>query len=607
MILVQKIVSKKQHTFIGKLAIYVAKSLSSDVLFSGKPENLILLAKKYVKISLISAMIVYPFIAGLVIIHEYELQELDHQKKLYENERNERQLDLLRRGIIEPISETSPVFSPNLSSSIVVAGLVLGIIPPFLFFYPKMVLKNQSKSRKNQVEEELSFFGIYAAIMHTVNPSLYSCFLSVIGRKVFGGIEKEALLLKRNVELFGLSPLEAIEDLGRNHKSQTFKNFLLGYSSIARSGGDLSKYLETVSDEQFQQLKIKYTTYSKNVGYIVESLIILLVVVPILFVVSSFILPTDSISKIMIASAIAVPIMTVFFAVVLQNIQPKMFNMVGLSNTKFLLIIPIGAIVFSLMTYMKFETWLSLGMGAIIPSIIVEFYTRKHKYQIERIERILPQFLRDITEYRKIGISETAAITKIVEENTYNKTFDRLVRTLSVSFKQGNTFSEILSIIRLRSWFARTTFFILAEISESGGGHPAILESVTIFVNNTRSALKEARSSISVYDFLAYLSPVLLIFSISIINEMISSVSLAQSTGLKLQGYEQLIQVSPLFLEVIKTFSITSSIGIGILMGKASDGTFKSTGRIAILCVISVVAIFLVEQTSVLDIFGDFR
>jgi len=130
---------------------------------------------------------------------------------------------------------------------------------------------------------------------------------------------------------------------------------------------------------------------------------------------------------------------------------------------------------------------------------------------------------------------------------------------------------------------------------------------VTIFVNNTRSALKEARSSISVYDFLAYLSPVLLIFSISIINEMISSVSLAQSTGLKLQGYEQLIQVSPLFLEVIKTFSIASSIGIGILMGKASDGTFKSTGRIAILCVISVVAIFLVEQTSVLDIFGDFR
>lgn len=603
----QKTVSKKQHSFTGKLAVYMAKSLSSDVLSSGKPENLILLAKKYVKISLISAVIVYPLIAGLVIIHEYELQALEHQKKLYENERNERQLDLLRRGMIEPISETQPDFSPRLSAHIVVSGLVLGVIPPFLFFYPKMVLKNHSKSRKNQVEEELSFFGIYAAILHSVNPNLYSCFLSVIGKKVFSGIEKEALLLKRNVELFGLSPLEAIEDLGRNHKSQTFKNFLLGYSSIARSGGDLSKYLETVSDEQFQQLKIKYITYSKNVGYIVESLIILLVVVPILFVVSSFILPTDSISKIMIASAIAVPIMTVFFAIILQNIQPKMFNMIGLSNVKVLLMLPVGVLAFSAMAYVGSETWLSLAVGAIIPSIIVDLYTKKHRYQIERIERILPQFLRDITEYRKIGISEMAAITKIVEENTYNKTFDRLVRTLSVFFKQGNTFSEILSIIRIRSWFARTTFFILAEISESGGGHPAILESVTTFVNNTRNALKEARSSISVYDFLAYLSPVLLIFSISIINEMISSVSLAQTTGLKLQGYEQLIQVSPFFLEVIKTFSIASSIGIGILMGKASDGTFKSTGRIAILCVISVLAIFVVEQTSVLDIFGDFR
>lgn len=603
----QKTVSKKQHSLTGRLAVYVAKSLSTDVLFSGKPENLILLAKKYVKISLVSAVIVYPLIASLVIIHQYELQALEEQKKLYENERNERQLELLRRGIIEPISETPPDFSARLSEHIAVSGLVLGVIPPFLFFYPKMALKNHSKSRKNQVEEELSFFGIYAAILHTVNPNLYACFLSVIGRKVFNGIEKEALLLKRNVEVFGLSPLEAIEDLGRNHKSPTFKNFLLGYSSIARSGGDLSKYLETISDEQFQQLKIKYTSYSKNVGYIVESLIILLVVVPILFVVSSFILPSDSISKIMIASAIAVPIMTVFFAIILQNIQPKMFNMVGLSNVKVLLMLPVGLIAFLAMMYVGSEIWLSLAVGAIIPSVIVDFYTRKHKYQIERIERILPQFLRDITEYRKIGISEMAAITKIEEENTYNKTFDRLVRTLSASFKQGNTFSEILSIIRLRSWFARTTFFILAEISESGGGHPAILEYVTTFVNNTRNALKEARSSISVYDFLAYLSPVLLIFSISIINEMISSVSLAQTTGLELQGYEQLMQVSPLFLEVIKTFSISSSIGIGILMGKASDGTFKSTGRIAILCIISIAAIFFVEQTSVLDIFGDFR
>lgn len=596
--------SQKQHTVTGRLAIYVAKSLSSDVLFSGRPENLILLAKKYVKISLISAMIVYPTIVGLVIAHQFELQEIANQKKLYENERNQKQLDLLRRGVIEPISEPMPDFSPNLSSNIVISGLVLGVIPPFLFFYPKMVLKNQSRSRKNQVEEELPFFGIYAAILHSVNPNLYACFVTIIGRTVFHGIEKEALLLKRNVELFGLSPLEAIEDLGRNHKSQTFKNFLLGYSSIARSGGDLSKYLETVSDEQFQQLKIKYASYSKNVGYIVESLIILLVVVPILFVVSSFILPADSISKITVASAIAVPIMTVFFAVVLQNIQPKTFNMIGLSNAKVLSVLPIGIVIFLFMLYSGSETWFALAVSAIIPSVIVEFYTRKHKYQIEKVERVLPQFLRDITEYRKIGISEISAIIKIAEENTYNKTFDRLARTLSASFKQGNTFSEILSMFKLRSWFARTTFFILSEISESGGGHPAILESVTIFVNNIRNAFKEAKSSITVYDFLAYLSPVLLIFSISIINEMIGSVSLVQSSSLKLPGYEQLIQVSPLFLEAIKTFAVASSIGIGILMGKASDGTFKSTGRIAILCVISIVAIFLVEQTSMLDIFG---
>ncbi len=601
----QKSITQSKKSFTSKLAVHLAENISSDVLSSGNPINLILLTKKFVKISMISALIIYPLIAGLIILYQIELDSFDKQKIDLENAKNQKRLEEIQQGkIISPRTGHTPEFTSSLEPLVTSFVPILFVIPPLILFYPKITLKNQGNSRKNLVEEELPFFGIFAAIMHSVNSNLYSSFLKTIDRGVFKAIEKEASLLKRNVELFGKSPLEAIEDLGRNHKSQSFKNFLLGYSSIAKSGGDLSKYLETASDEQFQQLKIKYTSYSKNVGYIVESLIILLIVVPIMFVVSSFILPADSISKIMLASVIGVPIMTVFFALLLANIQPKMFNIIGLNNSKIITLIPFSIGIFFSLYFLGYPTWFSLGITAIIPSIIMEYFTLKHKTQINKIEKILPNFLREITEYRKIGIPEVSAIMKIYEEKNYNATFDRFLHILSTSFKQGHSLSEVLAIIKLRSWFARMTFFILSEISESGGGRPAVLESVTGFVRNTQVILKEAKSSIAVYDILAYLSPVLLIFTISIINEMAGSIDIPE-TSRGLEGFDQLLQVSPMFLEMIKTFAVSSSIGIGILMGKSSTGTFKSTGRIAILCILALISIFFVDNTSVLGVFGE--
>ncbi|MFQ5782945.1 MAG: type II secretion system F family protein [Nitrosopumilus sp.] len=595
-------VRSTKKSFTGKIAVHLAKNISSDVLSSGNPENLILLAKKHVKFSIIAALIIYPLVAGLIISFQFELESFEKQQLELKDLQNQKRIEEIQQGLLITTNEESlssiSVFQPFVTYFVP----VLLLIPPLVLLYPKISLKNQGTTRKNLVEEELPFFGIFASVMHSVNSNLYSCFLATIDKGIFRAIEKEAMLLKRNVDLFGQSPLEAIEELGRTHKSQIFKNFLLGYSSIARSGGDLSKYLETTSEEQFRQLKTKYVSYSKNVGYVVETLVILLIVAPILFVVSSFILPSESISQLMLAAGIGVPIMTIIFAVLLVNIQPKMFNLVGLSNIKILSLLPISFFVFFSLYFLEQETWFSLAIAAIIPSLIIEYYTLKHKIQINKIEKILPNFLREITEYRKIGISEVSAIMKISEEKNYNPTFNRLVKTLSSSFKQGYSFSEILSIITLRSWFARMTFFILSEISESGGGHPAVLESVTGFVQNVQAMLKEAKSSISVYDILAYLSPILLVFTISMINEMVGTIEIPQNTAMK--GFDQLLQVSPVFLETIKTFAVSSSIGIGILMGKASDGTFKSTGRVAILCILAILSIFLVENTSILGIFG---
>ena len=598
---------EKKRTLLGRISVFLAQNISDDVIKSGKPENLILIAKKYVKLSVISAIIIYPTIGLLLISAQQEATFLEEETiRIRELNRELERQSFLDRTIS---FEKQPLPKLVLTPIVIPISLALAAVPPVILAYPKIFHKNLSKTRKKNVEEDLPFFSLYASIMQSVNKNLYSSFLMTLDKGVFKAIEKEAMLIKRNVELFGRSPLEAIEELARSHESQLFKNFLLGYTSIARSGGDLTKYLENSANDHFETLKMRYDSYAKNLGYIVESLIIIFVVVPVLFVVGAFILPTQSINQILIASAIGVPMTTLVFAIILENLQPRMYNLIGLKDHTAIIFIPLAMVIFFVSFFVGLEFWVALAISAIIPSVLMEIFTTRHRYQINKVEKTLPVFLRDITEYKKIGIQESSAITKLNEDNTYGKTFDRLLRTLSSSIKQGYSLAEVISLIKLRSWFASVTFFILSQISESGGGNPAVLEEVTKFVRNMELTLKQAKASIAVYDILGFLSPVLLVFTIATINEMTNTIAIPEvpssySFAVAFEGFEKLVQNSPEFLTTIKTFVITSSIAMGVLLGKASDGTFKSTGRIAILCTLALISIYITENMSLLEIFG---
>jgi len=594
-----QIAQTNNSSSFGMFTRYLIQSINTDVLRSGRPEDTVFIVKKFQKYSLVSAAVVVPLMLLVLIAAQIELAQVEEVTlKIAESTVEIEDPELLSEEELATIQQPEvPKLILAPLAPFLAAALVA--VPLLLLFYPKIMYKNLRKSRKTIVEEELPFFSLYAAILQSVGTDLYSSFIITIGKKVFKAIENEALLLKRNVELFARSPLEALEELGRNHDSMAFKNFLLGYSSIARSGGDLSRYLETRAEEHFDLLKIKYSAYSRNVGYLVEALIVMLVIVPILVVVSAFILPAATISQLIIMSSVAVPMLTIVFAILLANIQPRMFNMIGLKDITVIAFLPAAIISFLFFAMLGLEPWISLALAAIIPSAINEYFTTKHKRQIELMESALPNFLRDVTEYRKIGFHEITAIIRISKENTYNKAFDRLLRTLSTLLEQGYTPTHIMKMIKIRSWFARVAFFTLAQIAESGGGNPAVLESITGFVSSVRMTLREAKSSISIYGILGYVAPVILAFTVVVINEMLGTITPDLLKGIGSESFAQLVTISPLFNATIKTFIVTSSIGTAIVIGKAIDRTFKSTGRIAIICGLAVASLIITENISI--------
>ena len=474
--------------------------------------------------------------------------------------------------------------------------------------FPKLQQSSLSQDRKNKVEQELPPFVVFASVMQGVGINLYDSIQLSVNTNLFKAIKKEAMLLKRNVEFFGLSQMEALEELGRTHKSENFSNLILGYTSIWRSGGDLTNYLESRADDFFVLLKEKYQSYATKVGSVIEVLVTMLIILPIMIMVASFIVPGSSMEQMALVVTIGLPLVAMIIGVVVSSIQPPSFNIIGLNSVSLLVLAGIGIATGIIMYSMEFEMWLAIAVSFLVPTTISSIVVGRQKVQITRLEDATPQFLRDMTEYKKIGYDILIAFSRVGRENTYNKTFAGKFREVYTLIDYG--ISPVSSVMGLffRSWITKMSFFILAYISEFGGGSPKILETITRFITNIRQSIREGTSSISILVLLVFAAPIIMVFTAGILQNILSSfdTSLFESVpqadtgamtsdlGLS-SNFVNLVTITPEFMSMIKIMIVTSSVLSAFVISRAIDFTFYNTWRVAVVTVISILSIHFMD------------
>ncbi|RMF31444.1 MAG: hypothetical protein D6752_02185, partial [Candidatus Nitrosothermus koennekii] len=464
------------------------------------------------------------------IISEEEVKFIDRLKPLFKSSIIHYLQERLTRSVTEDIVSSGIPISPRiisarsivymllsaiitiplaiyLSSNIHPSFIALILTPAFTFLYPLMQLKMMSNERKKSIEEELAFFASYASIMQRVGKSLYYSLSDIIMSNIFKTIEREAMLIRRNVVFFGMDQLDAINDLAINHPNYTFRTFLLGYVSIARSGGDLARYLESKSNEFFDELKFKMSMYSNHASTISEAMLMALIVMPMLIISAGFIVPGGFFASFGPISFIGIPMLTGALIIMAEKAQPK--NKDEIRHTNYALVS--GGIAAVIMLYLSlnlnFDTWLALGITALSAAGINALYTLPQIKKITNIDKALPDLMRDITEYRKIGYDINQAIIKLSEERTYNKIFDNLLADIASKLRFGYSLSEAVASIRIRSWLARLIFFNLSKVADTGGGSAELLEYITNFVTQYNTAKKDMLSSVRLYSLIAYAEP----------------------------------------------------------------------------------------------------
>ncbi|HET8720072.1 MAG TPA: type II secretion system F family protein [Candidatus Nitrosotenuis sp.] len=465
----------------------------------------------------------------------------------------------------------------------------LGFLFPVWLFYPKIKLWFMISERKSSISDEIAFFALYASVMQSVGQSVYNSIIEVMNSDIFPSIKNEALMLSRNTVVFGMDPLSALNEHGYSHPNSSFRDFLLGYVSISKSGGNLSLYMEKKTDEFFEKTHFKFKSYSAKANLIGEAMLILLTILPTMILVSSFLLSKSAVSVVAGLALIFIPAASIFIFLAISRSQPKLKNTIRFDVRS----VPLSVIAIIVSVYMQQEFWFVIAVGVSIGATANFAFCFKQFREISLTESAIVDFFRDITEFRKIGITIPNAIIKIVEERRYNKHFDQLLLLIAHQLEHGISFLDVLNSTTIRSWFARVSFFVLGKISESGGGSPEILERVTALFTKINQTKKETRSSVAPIAYFATVSPIMMSYTTKEMREILEKLNatvdqMSQTTI----NIGSLLTTSEL-VETINLLNIISSISLGLIMSKLVYFSLRHTLFLCLMSATSVLSILI--------------
>lgn len=197
-------------------------------------------------------------------------------------------------------------------------------------FYLYPIIK--ADSRKRSLEDELPFTTGYLSILAGagVTPSQMFCSLAKIDASM--ATSQEAKQIVRDVELFGVDVISAMDSASKRTPSEKFRELLEGFMATMHSGGDLAKYLSERS-EQFMRLKrIALQRLADTLGVLAEFYVVMLVAGPLILVVMLAVMAmlgggTQGLFNprlmLYLLTYIGIPIGSTIFLIMLDMITPK--------------------------------------------------------------------------------------------------------------------------------------------------------------------------------------------------------------------------------------------------------------------------------------------
>jgi flagellar protein FlaJ len=518
--------------------------------------------------------------------------------------------DYLERAKIKIYPETyvslmffAAVLMLPLSIISVVILLLYGFMPviflvpaPFYVMIGFLVVPmSRAGERASNLEREMPFATAYISVMASGGIAPYTSFKRLSQVELMPAMKVEAREIIKDVEIFGIDPLTAIQNAAKKNPLELFKDFLSGYSSTVIIGGDIGHFLERKAEDIFKARALRVKAAAERLGMLLETFIIVNVMMSLCFYIMFSVQNIGvgggsggDVSTIILYTFVLSPMLSMMFVYLAHSMQPKtpvtemrpykVFAVcTGAGMSLFLLLFLSGS--FGILSKMPVALALALFISAG-PAAVVHGKLSSKK---SSTEQGVNSFLRDLTEVRKTGLSPEKCIESL-SHREYG-VFSKELRKISSEISWGIPLKKVMMdfISRTKSWMTQIVMFLLVETVDVGGGTIEMIESLARFNNLTQEVEKEKKSSTRPYIMMPYFAALLLVVT--------TSMMLGFTTGtIGVAGAKPPANMDWI-RQVFTTSAIFYSYMVGIVAGKISEESIAAGFKhAAILVVISIVA-----------------
>lgn len=500
-------------------------------------------------------------------------------------------------------------FCAILGIPVTIAALVLVVtfkFIPLIFLVPMpayimmgfiLVPMSMASDRAHSLEMEMPFAATYVTVMASGGIPPYLSFKRLSNVDLMPKMRKEAREIIKDVEILGIDPLTAMQNAAKGNPLDIFRDFVSGYASAVIIGGDVTHFLETKAQDIFKTRSSRVKAAAERLGMLLETFVIVMVLMSLCFYIlfsveSIYSTGGSSYSTMLMYTYVFTPLLSMVFIYLAHSMQPKTpvtdwrpYKVFGISSLVAVLVFFVlsgflGIIQTPLQGIVDMPTTVAISLFiTTAPAALVQMKLSGTKISTERG---IANFLRDLTETRKTGLSPEKCIENLSHRDygAFGPELRRISSQISWGIPVRRVFMDFVK--RTRSWLSQIVMFLLVETIDVGGGTIAMIESLARFNSMTQEIEKEKKMSVRPYIMIPYFAAVMLVAT------TIMTLTFTAKT-LEIGGA---VSIDLEFLTMLFTTSaIIHCYLIGLVAGKISEESvaagFKHS---AILVIIALVA-----------------
>lgn len=459
--------------------------------------------------------------------------------------------------------------------------IFLAIVPGVIIAVPFLSLKFK-KAERSEIEDELPFFLILAEMFALVEKPLVHAFEALASMDLLPKVRREAEIVRRDVNAFGYTPEQAIDNLAGSHPNVEFRTLLRGYLGSVSLGQSAAQYFQSKAETYLARLEARYERFRENASTAGEMVLIAMMVVPITGLMYG---ASGGVSDLVLVGTIPLIAMGVFF--MLDRAQVK-GPQGALKERPQVLPIATGALVAVMLALLQVAPATALLVSVAAFAIPNGIAVRRRLKREDRLLAELAEFIRAVAEGMKTGLDVASSIRHIDASrfSTLRPHVKRIKHGLATGEKLENAYST-QSMVRA-GFYMKYAMFVMSALAASGAASQAMLDRLAEYLGRVREQSVKVKKSVAVYGFLVVASPIFMMFtihameSISLFTGTDDSIpgGLGAQLDIKLSADSTTVQLMYLF----------TTLCAGALGGKITSQTVRDTLPLGMACIIALVS-----------------